>query len=100
MWYLCMRSNVRPREQRTTSPDEHFAWMRTQHESGAILMSGPTSDRKYGMYLIRASSRDEADSIAASDPYTVAGDTTYELLEWEIHQIMGVGEFAQVPVTH
>ncbi len=100
MWYLCMRSNVRPRAQRTTSPDEHFAWMRAQHESGTILLSGPTSDRKYGMYLIRASSRDEAERIAASDPYTVAGDTTYELLEWEIHQIMGVGEFAQVPVTH
>jgi len=67
--------------------------MKQQHEAGRIVLSGPKPDRKLGMYLIRASSRDEAERIAASDPYTAAGFTTFDLIEWEIHQIMGAGAF-------
>jgi hypothetical protein len=33
------------------------------------------------------------ESIAASDPYTAAGFCAFELLEWEVHQIMGAGPF-------
>jgi uncharacterized protein YciI len=55
--------------------------------------SGPTTDRKYGVYVIRAGSKDEAAKIAASDPYTAAGFCSFELLEWEAHQIMGCGPF-------
>ena len=68
--------------------------MKQQHDVGKILFSGPTTDRKYGVYVIRAGSKDEAEKIAASDPYTVAGFTRFELLEWEVHQIMGVGPFS------
>ncbi len=67
--------------------------MKQQHEAGRIVLSGPTPDRKVGMYLIRAGSREEAEQIAASDPYTAAGCTTFELTEWEIHQILGAGPF-------
>jgi len=67
--------------------------MKQQHECGKILISGPTTDRKYGVYVIRAASKDEADKIAASDPYTAAGFSAFELLEWEVHQIMGCRPF-------
>jgi len=67
--------------------------MKQQHQSGKILFSGPTTDRKYGVYVIRAESKQEAEQIAASDPYTAAGFCAFELLEWEVHQIMGVGPF-------
>ena len=93
MFYLAMRRAVLPREQWTTTLDTHLAWMKQQHESGAILLSGPSSDRKYGMYLIRAKSREDAERIAASDPYTAAGHTTFDLIEWEIHQAFGIGNF-------
>jgi hypothetical protein len=43
--------------------------------------------------LIRADSRQEAEQIAASDPYTAAGFCTFDLFEWEVHQIMGAGPF-------
>jgi uncharacterized protein YciI len=68
--------------------------MKQQHDAGKILFSGPTTDRKYGVYVIRAASKGEAEKIAGTDPYTVAGFTTFELLEWEVHQIMGVGPFS------
>ncbi len=82
-----------PREEWTVSLDEHLVWMKQQHEAGRILFSGPTTDRKYGVYVIRAPSKEEAEKIAASDPYTAAGFAAFELLEWEVHQIMGVGPF-------
>lgn len=93
MWYLILRKPVKPRDRWTVSLDEHLAWMKRQHESGRILFSGPTPDRKLGIYVIRAASREEAESIAGSDPYTAAGFCAFDLLEWEVHQIMGAGPF-------
>ena len=93
MWYLAQRRAVRPREEWTVTLDEHLVWMKEQHETGRIVISGPSADRKLGMYLIRAGSREEAERIAAGDPFTAAGFTTFDLIEWEIHQIMGIGPF-------
>jgi uncharacterized protein YciI len=84
---------VKPRNEWTVTLDEHLAWMKRQHETGKIVKSGPTPDRQYGQYLVRAESRHEAEAIAASDPFTAAGFTTFEIIEWEVHQIMGVGPF-------
>ncbi|HWH79859.1 MAG TPA: YciI family protein [Candidatus Binatus sp.] len=94
MWYLVLRRPVKPREEWTVSLDQHLVWMKQQHETGKILFSGPTTDRKYGVYVIRAGSKAEAEKIASTDPYTVAGFTAFEVLEWEVHQIMGVGPFS------
>ena len=93
MWYLVLRRPVKPREEWTVTLDQHLVWMKRQHEAGAILFSGPTSDRKYGIYVIRAHSKEHAEKIAASDPYTAAGFCAFELLEWEVHQILGAGPF-------
>ena len=93
MWYLTLRQATQPRDQWTVTLDQHLVWMRQQHQAGKILFSGPTTDRKYGVYVIRAGSKDEAARIAASDPYTAAGFCSFELLEWEVHQIMGCGPF-------
>lgn len=93
MWYFVRRRALKPRNQWTVTLNEHLFWMKSQHDSGKILMSGPTPDRQYGQYLVCAASRSEAEAIAASDPFTAAGFTTFEIIEWEIHQIMGVGPF-------
>ena len=94
MWYLVLRRPIKPRAEWTVSLDQHLVWMKQQHETGKILFSGPTADRKYGVYVICAGGRDEAERIAASDPYTVAGFCAFELLEWEVHQILGAGPFS------
>ena len=106
MWFLVLRRPLRPRSEWRYHGDEHLTWMKQQHDAGKIYLSGPskeqdpaTDSRKYGIYLIRAASREEADAIAASDPYTAAGDCTYELIEWDIHQILGVGPFTAAGAT-
>ncbi|HYU19755.1 MAG TPA: YciI family protein [Chloroflexota bacterium] len=93
MWYLIQRRALKPREEWTVTLDQHLAWMKQQHQAGRILFSGPTPDRKLGIYVIRAQSRDEAESIAAGDPYTEAGFCTFDLIEWDVHQVLGVGPF-------
>lgn len=93
MWYLIHRRGIKPRGEWTVNLDQHLAWMKRQHESGRILFSGPTPDRKLGIYVIRAGSREEAEGIAASDPYTEAGFCAFEVFEWDVHQIMGAGSF-------
>lgn len=93
MWYLVLRRPVKPREQWSVTLDQHLAWMKRQHEAGTILFSGPSSDRKYGIYVIKAPSKKEAEDIAATDPYTAAGLCAFDVIEWEVHQILGVGPF-------
>lgn len=95
MFFFCKRSNLKSPGQRKTTLEEHLVWMREQHEAGTIILSGPSPDLKLGMYLIRAGSREDAERIAASDPYTEAGDSSYELQQWNIRQIMGVGAFTE-----
>jgi uncharacterized protein YciI len=93
MWYITLRRNIRPREEGNVTLDDHLVWMRAQHEAGTVLFSGPSADRTYGIYVIKAASRAEAEAIASSDPYTVAGLTAFELIEWEVHQVLGAGPF-------
>ena len=93
MWYLILRRPVKQREDWTVSLNQHLAWMKEQHEAGKILFSGPTADRKLGIYVIRAASKEQAEKIAAEDPYTAAGFCAYDLFEWEVHQVLGAGPF-------
>jgi uncharacterized protein YciI len=93
MWYLVMRRPLKARSEWTVSLDQHLVWMKKQHDTGKILFSGPTTDRKFGIYVIRADSKSEAEQLAGTDPYTAAGFTTFDLYEWEVHQIMGAGNF-------
>ena len=99
MWYLALRRPVKPREQWTVTLDQHLAWMKQQHLAGRILFSGPTIDRKVGIYVIRADSKQQAEQIAASDPYTAAGFSAFELLEWEVHQVLGAGPFSAAEMS-
>lgn len=46
---------------------EHFQWMLARHEASAI---------------------------ADSDPLHLSGQRTYDLIEWEVHQVLGVAPFS------
>lgn len=94
MWYLIIRRDVQPREAWTATLDEHLAWMHAQHEAGTVLFSGPTSDIRTGIYVVRARSREEASRIATDDPFTRAGHCEFELYEWDVRQALGMGPFS------
>jgi uncharacterized protein YciI len=98
MWFLCLRRGVRPPEQWKVTLDEHLSWMREQHLAGTILFSGPSPGRKLGVYIIRCASEEKAARIAAADPFTAAGDCTFDLIDWDVRQALGTGPFTAADI--
>ena len=68
--------------------------MERQPAEGKVLFSGPTPDRSIGIYVVKAGSYDEAKAIVDTDPFHLAGLRIPEIIEWEIHQVLGAGTFA------
>jgi uncharacterized protein YciI len=96
MWFICLRRSIVEREKWTTPVDDHLSWMKQQHEAGKIVFSGPGQGEDgtaYGIYLIRCGSKQEAQQIAAGDPFTVNGHCAFDLIQWDVHQILGAGGF-------
>src|SRR5215475_1439201 len=87
MWYIVLsRSKPEMEEDKQTHYDEHRLWLEKQHKAGRLLFSGPTTDGVYGIYVMLASSLDEAKSIAAQDPHHAKGIREMEVREWRVHR--------------
>lgn len=71
------------KESQRTHYEEHRQWLDEQHKAGRLLFSGPTSDGTYGIYVLLASSLEEAKSIASQDSHHSRGIRTMEVLEWD-----------------
>ena len=94
MWYLLLSHTDLPPisdEEKQKAREGHFAFLRKQHHAGNILFSGPTADRSLGIYVIKAGSHDEAVAIADEDPMHSFKVRRPEVLDWDVHQIMGAG---------
>lgn len=95
MWYLVLSRPVVPRDQMLPHMEDHSRWMERQHRSGNVLFSGPTPDRRMGIYVVRAASTDEAQSIIQTDPLHANALREPEVIEWEAHQVLGAGTFGR-----
>ncbi|HEX5689536.1 MAG TPA: YciI family protein [Roseiflexaceae bacterium] len=62
----------------------HIAYLKELKARGALLLSGPFTDRKGGMVLVQADSREAAEAIAQADPLVANRVDSYELREWLI----------------
>lgn len=96
-FYLVLRRHAMPIDDHA-SLVEHLAWMRDQHERGTVLISGPSPDGTIGIYVLRAASRENASALAASDPLAQDDRVRVEVIEWDIHQLLGIGSFDPPPV--
>ena len=87
MWYIVMsRSLPEKDEDKQRNYEEHRQWLDDQHRAGRLLFSGPTTDGRYGVYVMLAADLDEAKSIAAQDPHHVRGIRAMEVLVWRAHR--------------
>ncbi len=87
MWYIVLSRMLQGKEEsRQQHYEEHRQWLEDQHRAGRLLFSGPTSDRAYGIYIMLASSKSEAEALAGQDPHHVRGIRTMEVLEWNPHR--------------
>ena len=67
---------------------EHFAYLADLEARGILLAAGPFMDSDgsrhgAGMMILRASSMDEADAIAALEPYRKYGLRTHAPTPWQ-----------------
>ena len=93
MWYIVLsRSKPETEEDKQAHYDEHRLWLEQQHKAGRLLFSGPTTDGAYGIYIMLASSLDEAKKIAAEDSHHQRGIRTMEVLEWNPHRAFRMGK--------
>jgi hypothetical protein len=68
--------------------------------SGAtVLISGPSSDGMTGIYVLRVASREGASGLAASDPLARDDRVRIEIIEWDVHQLLGIGSFDPPPAA-
>lgn len=65
---------------------DHLEYMIAVERSGRLFASGPLGERSRsdGMTVVRASSREEAEGMAADDPFVKAGLRTYTIESWTV----------------
>lgn len=73
----------------TTHLPPHLRWMIGLEEEGVLFASGPLLEddgtaQGDGMTILRAASREEAETIAAADPLVRAGLRTVVVRRWRI----------------
>lgn len=93
MWYLVMSKTQQGPEKIMAKLGEHLAWMKQQHNLGNVYMSGPTTDHSHGIIILNMTSLEEAEQLMNKEPFVAAGLRSYEIYEWDVHQIMGIGQF-------
>jgi uncharacterized protein YciI len=71
--------------------DDHIKWLLRLEDEGAVFASGPLTSGPgvrpgAGVTVLRAATRDEAEHIAAGDPFVQAGLRTFEIFEWLVNE--------------
>lgn len=93
-WYLAIRRMAEPPQSWRDLIPDHLAWLKARHDEGTIIMSGPSTDSRLGIYIMRVPDTREATEIVNGDPLLRSPGATVEITEWQLHQIMGIGPFS------
>jgi len=87
MWYLVLSRSLPEKDsEKERNYEAHRQWLDHQHRAGRLLFSGPTTDGEYGVYVMLASSLDEAKALAAQDPHHALGIRQMDVREWRAHR--------------
>jgi len=91
-YYVCWMENVSPAPATEKPVDEirseHFAYLGDLEARGILLAAGPFMDNDgtrhgAGMMILRAGSIEEADRIAAEEPYRKYGLRRHKPMPWQ-----------------
>lgn len=62
----------------------HIDHLRRLDDKGLYLLGGPFVDSNNGMIVVFAMNKEDANQIAASDPFVQEGARTYEVCQMEL----------------
>jgi uncharacterized protein YciI len=89
-WYLVIRQNMKPAP---GALERHLRWLHAEHERGVVLISGPDPEHTRSLLVVRAPSSEAAEAIVRGDPLDHDGRATLDIIEWHVHQLLGIGSF-------
>ena len=78
--FILTLNYIAPLEEVDRHVPAHMDWIKAGYASGAFLASGRKVPRTGGVILARGN-RAEIEALVATDPFTVAGVTTYDITE-------------------
>ena len=86
-YYLMHRRPLEP-QRKAEVMLEHFQWIVELEKRGQIVFSGALFDREgvqgEGLTLLRARDWDEAERLAETDPFVMAGAVSFSIDRWVI----------------
>lgn len=87
--YVVFSTLVRPMEEMVSLLPDHLDYMIELEKRGVVFASGPFLNEDggvpgRGMTILRAESKEEAETMAQGDPLYKAGIRTYEVEAWQI----------------
>jgi len=88
MWYLVLSRRVRANEDMDPYTPAHRDWLDDNHRAGNLLFSGPSTDGRFGIYIVLADNLDAAKTLAGQDPYHVHGIRDMDVIEWRAHRAL------------
>jgi len=80
--FLFLLSYRVPLDQVDPHVPAHMAWLAEHYARGQFLLSGRKEPRSGGVILANASTRAEAEAIAATDPLVASGVAHCEVVEF------------------
>ena len=93
--YVILLSHIPGKNRTEELIRAHVAHLERLEAKGQLVLCGPFQDHKGGMVVVKASSYDNAKTIAQSDPFIESGAETYELRTLELsckeNNHMGMG---------
>jgi uncharacterized protein YciI len=96
-FYICFTERARrdgdPMDDLKPKMSDHLAWIAGLEQRGVAFAAGPFRDRNDpsywngdGMFILRAGSREEAASIAATCPFHSSGLRHYRIVPWWMNE--------------
>jgi uncharacterized protein len=84
MKYFAAFLKMKDIEKNAAYRPQHMDFLMQNEKEGKIFARGRFSDNSGGMVIYIASSFEEAEKIAKSDPLVTSGARTLELHEWDM----------------
>ena len=88
-YYVMFRKPVEPSKIGSVML-EHYQWMIALEKENRVLISGPVFKNDgtpgVGMTVFRCESFEEAEKLAAQDPFVLCGAVSYEVQRWQINE--------------
>ena len=84
MKYYAALLMMKDLEKNVSFRQQHVDFLTEKEKEGKIFARGRFNDNSGGLVVYVAESLEEAQKIAASDPYAVSGARSLEIQEWDM----------------